>query len=319
MGNVLNNQRLMYESAVNQFSRAKPFLKWAGGKSQLIEKIDLILLSKLKKKGNFTYVEPFIGSGAVMFYVIKNYFNKLDKVVINDINPVLVATYRFLKEEPSTLIKELTELKVNYFRFSDEMDRSKFFYEKRDLYNLLKANTIEKASLLIFLNKTCFNGLYRVNKSGNFNVPFGRYKNPSIFDEDVLLANSQLLQKVIILEGDFEQTWNHIEDEKDVIYYFDPPYKPLTPSASFNSYASEDFNDNEQFRLKQFCDKLNDTGYHFILSNSDLKNIHQENHFFDDLYKDYTIERVAAKRAINSNGNKRGEIFELIITNKLTE
>jgi DNA adenine methylase len=172
---------------------------------------------------------------------------------------------------------------------------------------------LEKTVLLLFLNKTCFNGLYRVNSKGLFNVPFGKYVKPLICNEENLLAVNHHLQKVTILQGDFVQTLNYANNK--TLFYFDPPYKPIKKTSAFTSYTKEDFNDEEQIRLKQFIDRVDQAGYKFILSNSDVKNFDSDNNFFDDLYKDYNIQRVKARRNINSQGNNRGEIWELLINN----
>ena len=167
---------------------------------------------------------------------------------------------------------------------------------------------------MVFLNKTCFNGLYRVNSRNEFNVPFGQYKNPSIFDESVLLADSYLLKKVTILETDFEETLKY--GKNNTLFYFDPPYKPISKTSSFKSYSTNDFNDEEQKRLKNFCDRLTKENMYFILSNSDVKNVNENDNFFDDLYSAYRINRVNATRSINSDSKQRGQISELLITNE---
>jgi len=172
---------------------------------------------------------------------------------------------------------------------------------------------LEKIALLLFLNKTCFNGLYRVNKKGKFNVPFGQYKKPNICDKNNLISVHHYLQKVKVLQGDFEETLKYAI--KPSIFYLDPPYKPINLTSSFTSYSEQIFDDNEQIRLKKFCDEIHRQGNYFILSNSDVKNYDHSNNFFDELYKQYNIKRVKVRRNINSKGNKRGEIFELLITN----
>ncbi|MBT3423622.1 MAG: Dam family site-specific DNA-(adenine-N6)-methyltransferase, partial [Bacteroidetes bacterium] len=167
--------------------------------------------------------------------------------------------------------------------------------------------------LFIFLNRTCFNGLYRVNRKNEFNVPIGSYKKPMICDEPNLLTVNSLLQKVEILNEDFEQTI--FEAEENSFFYFDPPYKPLSQTSSFNSYTKDEFDDNEQIRLAKFCDKLDSLGHNWILSNSDVKGKNSNDDFFDDLFKEYQINRVLAKRIINANPSKRGQLTELLITN----
>lgn len=291
----------------------KPFLKWAGGKGQLLNKISLSLPKDIESSKNLTYVEPFVGSGAVLFWILKN-FKNVKKAVINDINKDLINCYISIKYEVDTLLNHLKVLEKKYYSLNSEEERKIFFLEKRDDFNK-RYNDIEKQSaLLIFLNRTCFNGLYRVNSKNKFNVPFGRYKNPKICDTENLKAINKVLQKVTILNKDFEDTLNEIADG-DSFFYFDPPYKPISKSSSFNSYSDKGFDDEEQRRLKKFCDKLSEKKIKWLLSNSDIKNTDPDANFFDDLYKRYNIERIKAKRAINSNPQKRGEIKELLIKN----
>ena len=190
-----------------------------------------------------------------------------------------------------------------------------YYYQKRELYNSRKESQIGQAALFIFLNRTCFNGLYRVNSKNKYNVPMGRYKMPKICDKENILAVSEALQKVEILSGDFEQTLEHAD--KNSLFYFDPPYKPLSETSSFNSYAKDEFNDSEQIRLKEFCNKLDILNHSWILSNSDVKGKDENDNFFDDLYSDFNIKRVEAKRSINANSEKRGKLTELLITNQV--
>lgn len=290
----------------------KPFIKWAGGKSQLIDKIDQSIPSELKNT-KFTYIEPFVGGGAVLFHVLNNYQN-IDKVVINDINSDLTNTYKTIKNNVFELIQILKTWEYEYHNLNGFDEKKKeYYYEKRKLFNTRKSNKITQSALFIFLNKTCFNGLYRVNRNNEFNVPIGSYKKPMICDEDNLLAVNKLLKKVEILNGDFEGTL--LEARENSFFYFDPPYKPLSETSSFNSYAKDEFNDNEQIRLAKFCEKLDNLGYDWVLSNSDVKGKNPNDNFFDDLYKNFEINRVLAKRSINANPEKRGELMELLITN----
>lgn len=290
---------------------AKPFLKWAGGKTQLIPAIEAAFPSLFKTGKEFTYIEPFIGSGAVLFWALGQ-FPHIKKAVINDINSDLTIAYQCVKEKPKELIGKLNDLEQAYFEKKDE-DRQAFFLEKRTAFNLRNSDKLDNTALLIFLNRTCFNGLYRVNSRNKFNVPFGRYKNPKICHPSVIMDASIALQKVEILNGDFEKTLEQAESES--FFYFDPPYKPISQTASFNAYSHEVFDDQEQRRLKVFCDKLDALGHRWLLSNSDPKNHDPGNTFFDDLYQNYFIQRVKARRSINSNAEKRGEIHELLISN----
>ncbi len=293
---------------------AKPFLKWAGGKTQLLKEIEKILPGKIHNE-RFTYVEPFVGSGAMLFWIINN-FPKLEKAIINDINEDLINTYKIIASSPKELISilEIFQMEYHQLEVNGVEGKKEYFYQKRDLYNNRTAEQIEQAALFIFLNRTCFNGLYRVNQKNEYNVPIGSYKRPMICDKVNILAVSDALQKVEILCGDYEKTLNCTNGT--AFYYFDPPYKPLSQTSSFNSYAKDVFNDKEQIRLRDFCQKLNNLDHTWILSNSDLKGNDMNNNFFDDLYADFNIQRVEARRNINSNSEKRGVLNELLITNQ---
>ena len=293
---------------------AKPFLKWAGGKGQLIAAIEASLPKDIAGKDELTYIEPFLGSGAVMFWFLQKFPNT-KKAVINDINSDLSKAYLIIKEEPQALIKVLTTIQNKYYRLTDEEDKKTFFLEKREEFNLRHLSALENTALLIFLNRTCFNGLYRVNSKNKFNVPFGKYDKPKICDPETIMADSNILQRVIILNGDYAETIKYAT--KNTFFYFDPPYKPISKTSSFNSYAKDSFDDNEQIRLKQLCDVITANGHQWLLSNSDPKNSNPDDNFFDDLYASSSnnIKRVKAKRVINSNAQKRGEINELLITN----
>lgn len=200
-----------------------------------------------------------------------------------------------------------------YDLLNNEEKKKEYYYTKRGVFNQRKSTKNEQSALFIFLNKTCFNGLFRVNRKNEFNVPIGSYKKPLICDKNNLLIVSKLLQKVEFLNVDFEETLNFADENS--LFYFDPPYKPLSETSSFNSYAKDEFNDNEQIRLAEFCKKLNALDYDWILSNSDVKGKVLKDNFFDDLYKNFNINRVLAKRSINANVNKRGYLTELLITN----
>ena len=293
---------------------AKPFLKWAGGKGQLIPAIEAALPNNLNTRKNLTYIEPFIGSGAVLFWFLQK-FPDTKKAVFNDINPDLIKAYTTVKEKPFALIKKLEKIQKYYYKFISEADRKSYFLDKREQFNSRQVSALENTALFIFLNRTCFNGLYRVNSNNQFNVPFGKYDKPKICDAETILADSHLLQKVIILQGDYKETLQQATG--DTFFYFDPPYKPISKTSSFNSYSKDVFDDTEQVRLKEFCDVLTARNYQWLLSNSDPKNTNPGDNFFDDLFSSGVnkISRVRAKRVINSNALKRGEIFELLITN----
>ena len=292
--------------------KAKPFLKWAGGKTQLIEQIKNNLPEIIFKE-KFTYIEPFVGSGAVLFWLLSEFPN-MKKAVINDINKELIDTYEVIAQNPHDLISILEILQNEYHELEgNQEDKKQYYYEKRNLFNSREQGKIEQSALFIFLNRTCFNGLYRVNRKNEFNVPIGSYKKPTICDRENIMAVSDALQKVEIICGDFEQTVQHAGE--NTLFYFDPPYKPLNQTSSFNSYTKNEFDDKEQIRLRDFCDELAKKGYQWILSNSDVKGKDENNHFFDELYADFHIERVLAKRNINANPEKRGVLSELLIYN----
>lgn len=292
-------------------SKGKPFIKWVGGKTQLIDSIEKALPKDFGNKNNLTYIEPFVGGGAVLFWILQKYPN-IKKAVINDINPDLTTAYKTIKSNPSELISKLQLIQNEYLPLSEEK-RKEYFLLKRARFNSKSLDPVENSALFIFLNRTCFNGLYRVNSKGLFNVPFGSYANPKICDEQTIMADSKLLQKVEILTGDFEATL-HYADENSY-FYFDPPYKPLSETSSFNSYAKEEFNDQEQIRLGKFCQRIDLLGYSFILSNSDVRGKNPHDNFFDELFADYNIQRVWATRLVNANANKRGKLTELLISN----
>ena len=289
---------------------AKPFVKWVGGKSQLLEEIRKKYPQKIER-----YCEPFVGGGAVLFDILQKFQPK--EVLINDINKELINTYFQVKNHCEELINQLNELQTQYKKLGQE-DRKVLFYEKRTRYNALKVNgdeleNLEKATLFIFLNKTCFNGLYRVNSKGLFNVPFNNAKNPLICDAENLRSCSQVLQNVILKTGDYKECESFI-DEKTFVY-IDPPYRPLTQTSAFTSYSENQFLDKEQIELAQFIDNIAKKGSTILASNSDPKNSNEEDNFFDNLYSNFEIERVSASRMINANPEKRGAINELLITN----
>jgi DNA adenine methylase len=295
---------------------AKPFLKWAGGKTQLIGEIEKNL-PKAIIANTFTYLEPFVGSGAVLFWMLNN-FPKLEKAVICDINEDLVNTYKVIASNPKELISVLYQFQREYHLLDTKEDEKKqYYYEKRVTYNLRQTNKSTQAALFIFLNRTCFNGLYRVNRQNEYNVPMGTYKMPTICDEANLLAVSEVLQKVEIIHGDYEKSLAYVGDKS--LFYFDPPYKPLSNTSSFNSYAKDVFDDTEQIRLRDFCKTLDILGHSWILSNSDVRAEDMNDSFFDEIFSGFSISRVKAKRSINANASKRGELNELLITNKFNK
>ncbi len=293
-------------------TKAKPFIKWVGGKSQLIEQLDTYLPADFDKWEHVTYIEPFVGGGAMLFHMLQRYPN-IQHAIINDINSDLIMCYRTVRDNPTELIASLKDIESRYLNLQKKEIRKEFFLTIRDRYNEKNLDPIENTTYFFFLNRTCFNGLYRVNKKGGFNVPFGKYPNPTICDPKTILIDSELLQRVEILNGDFESTYTYTRD--NTLFYFDPPYRPLSDTSSFNDYTKEAFNDDAQIRLKEYCDRLNGAGASFMLSNSDGKGKNKEDNFFDELYSAYQIERVWASRSINSNPNKRGKLTEILVRN----
>lgn len=289
----------------------KPFVKWVGGKTQLLSDIEKYLPMDFFDKKGITYVEPFVGGGAVLFRMLQR-FSNIGRAVINDINERLMITYKTVRDHPHRLIEALLQIQSEYLLL-DEQERKQYFLKKREQYNMQSLSNEEIASLFIFLNRTCFNGLYRENSKGEFNVPHGKYVHPKICDEDTLLADSWALQNVEIMQGDFAQTLEFASP--DTLYYFDPPYKPLSETSSFTSYSQNGFDDCEQIRLRDFCHSVVERNARFILSNSDVRGKNADNSFFDEIYHRYNITRVMAARMVNSNPRKRGKLPELIISN----
>ena len=291
---------------------AKPFIKWVGGKGQLIEQLERLLPADFDNWDDVTYVEPFVGGGAMLFHMLQRFPN-IRRAVINDINGDLTTCYRTVRDNVEKLIVSLQDMQEAYYQLSSFEARKECFLAARERYNEKNLNPIENTTLFFFLNRTCFNGLYRVNKKGAFNVPFGKYDHPMICDPVTLRADSVLLRRVEILNGDFEDTFRYAQG--NTLFYFDPPYRPLSDTSSFTDYSKESFNDDAQVRLKKFCDKVSSAGYHFMLSNSDCKGKNEEDNFFDVLYQDYEIERVWASRNINANPKKRGKLTEILVHN----
>ena len=293
-------------------NEAHPFIKWAGGKKKVLPYIEThySFNEKINK-----YVEPFVGGGAVLFDILNKY--DLKEIYIADTNKELINTYKVIKKCPNELIAQLTKIENDYIPYTKNIRRD-IYNHIRTQYNRLKKSyssgpDIMLAAYFIFLNKTCFNGLYRVNKNDEFNVPMGDYKNPKICDEDNILAVSKKLQNVIIENIDYQDTLKYIDE--DTFVYLDPPYRPLTKTSDFTSYTKDSFNDEDQIKLAKYINKVDALGGMFLLSNSDPKNIDIDDNFFDDLYSNYSIKRIEVGRAINSKGDKRGKVSELLIHN----
>jgi DNA adenine methylase len=301
-------------------SGGRPFLKWAGGKSQLLGEFGKRLPEGyLKNKTITRYVEPFIGGGAVFFYLNQRF--SFEQCTIADLNEELVLTYRVIRKSVNSLIGELEMLESAYLA-KNEREREAYYYEIRDAFNRdlpvidfrhYNARWIGRAAQIIFLNHTCYNGLFRVNRNGGFNVPFGRYKNPDILNVDNLMEVAARLKNTRIIRGDFTKCRKYVDDRTFV--YFDPPYRPLNATSSFTTYSRGGFSDKDQVRLAKFFRELDRKGATIMLSNSDPGNEKAGDSFFDDLYDGYTIKRVPARRMINCNGARRGAVSELVITN----
>lgn len=317
MKSILSTAEKSVDAKITEYNKGdgrsvKPFLKWAGGKGQLLKEIERYYPFE---SGNITkYAEPFVGGGAVLFDILNKY--DLDEIYISDINAELINTYRVIRDDIDALIEMLFGMQNDFIPMNDD-DRKAYYMKKRERFNELKAYdeniNIEKAALMIFLNRTCFNGLYRVNKKGLFNVPMGAYKNPLICDENNLRAVSDKMQNVKIVCGDYKASYDFIDENTFV--YFDPPYRPLTETANFTAYSEQLFDDEKQIELAEFVKQVDKKGAKAVLSNSDPKNSNAEDNFFDELYKEYNIKRVRATRMINCNSDSRGQIDELLIAN----
>lgn len=290
------------------YKTIKPFIKWAGGKSQLLNAIREKYPDKIER-----YCEPFVGGGAVLLDVLANFQPK--EVLINDINPELTNTYAQIRDNAESVMKLLTDMQKDFWAMDSDR-RKEYFYSKRDRFNELikqSASTEEKAALFIFINKTCFNGLYRVNGKGLYNVPMGAYKKPPICDAENIRIISKLLQGVDIKCGDYSECESFIDSSTFV--YIDPPYRPLSETSSFTSYAKSEFGDEQQIQLGCFFEQISQKGAKVVASNSDPKNTDENDNFFDDIYKMFIIQRVDATRMINSNSKGRGTVSELLICN----
>lgn len=299
---------------------AKPFLKWAGGKTQLLEELESRLPACIKQKRVINcYIEPFVGGGALFFYLKSRY--QIKKAYIMDNNPDLILAYKVIKRMPAAVIKELQKIERCYLSKSAEK-RTTFYYRIRTAFNNQKSKInhgsfssiwIKHAAFLIFLNKTCFNGLFRQNNRGGFNVPHGNYRNPKIADFENITAVSRALSNTVIFCADFTKSKKYAS--KNALVYFDPPYRPLNATASFTSYTKDGFSEQDQLRLANLCKHLSDKGVYVLLSNSDPTNEDKKDSFFDDIYREFNIQRVLANRMVNCNGDRRGQIRELLIAN----
>ena len=296
--------------------KVRPFVKWAGGKNKLIPQMEQYYPKELKENKIDVYIEPFVGGGAILIDILKKY--NIKKTYAFDINKNLINCYNIIKEKVDSLVLELKKLEKEYLKLDDE-NRKEYYYDIRKKYNLInienEKEALEKTTYFIFLNKTCFNGLYRENRRGQFNVPVGKYKNPTICDEKNLIELSKLIKNVTFINGDYRESYKYIEE--NTFIYFDPPYRPINKTSSFTSYSKEDFNDENQKELGEYFRKINDNNSNvkLMLSNSNPKNNNEEDDFFEQIYSGFKINEIKANRMINSNKEKRGKISELLITN----
>ncbi len=294
---------------------AKPFVKWAGGKGNLLQKLEALLPTDFDDLKNVTYIEPFVGGGAMLFHMLQRH-KCISRAVINDINANLIRCYQLIANDPQILIDRLKNIENNYYSVEFPA-RKELFYAYRDQYNSEGIHPDERAALFIFLNHTCFNGLYRVNAAGKFNVPYGRYKNPVICNEELIMADHLLLKSVELVirqPGDYKLVRQNLSRNHPNFVYFDPPYRPLSATSSFKEYSNNPFEDRQQEELKQFCDRLSAQNCLIMQSNSDSKT-EDGNSYFEALYEGYDIQRILASRFINADPEKRKKQTEVVIRN----
>lgn len=294
--------------------KIRPFVKWAGGKGSLIPQLNNFYPYELKNGIIERYIEPFVGGGAVLIDILQKY--DVQEAYAFDINIDLINSYNVIKNNVEDLITNLKQMETEYLQLEQE-ERKNYFYNKRDEYNNYRLEGIEqniqRAAQFIYLNRICFNGLYRVNKAGKFNVPMGNYKNPTICDEENLRNLSELIQNVQFQYGDYRRSMEYVTENTFV--YFDPPYRPLNVTSGFTSYTKEDFNDDNQRELAEFYRELNEQNAKLMLSNSNPKNTNKEDTFFDNIYQGFNIDEIYASRMINANSKGRGKISEILVTN----
>lgn len=296
-------------------AQAKPFVKWAGGKGSVVDQLNSLLPVDFDNWGDVTYIEPFVGGGAMLFYILQAHHN-IRRVVINDINPDLIKLYNIVKSDPQYLIDVTASLQAEYSG-RDNVAKKQMFYQARERYNNEMLNENERAALFLFLNHTCYNGLFRVNNQGKFNVPFGRYVSTGFDSPDTIMETHRLLNSVefnILRPGDYKSVALHLSTRGQNFVYFDPPYRPLSATSYFKEYSNDPFGDEQQVELKLFCDRLSRRGCSIMLSNSDSKN-EDGTSFFEALYEGYNISRIDVPRFINANGQGRSKIKEVLIRN----
>ena len=317
--NLPNKNTIQNQKSTDATVRVKPFLKWAGGKTQLLDIFTRFYPLSLKEYSIENYFEPFVGGGAVFFDVASRY--NIKSAFLYDVNDELILTYRVVQQDANKLIELLDKHQEKYEKLNEEK-QSEYYYTIRQKFNAQVSRIsldkysekwISRAAQAIFLNKTCFNGLFRFNSKGEFNTPKGRYKRPKVLDKETILRASELLSIAEIKRADFRQVDKDIRPHSFV--YYDPPYRPLNKTSSFTSYSKNPFTDEDQTGLASLFQRLNEKGIQQMLSNSDPKNTNPEDNFFDELYQGFHIFRVPAKRMINSKGEKRSAINEIIVTN----
>ncbi|MDR2923655.1 MAG: Dam family site-specific DNA-(adenine-N6)-methyltransferase [Treponema sp.] len=300
--------------------KAKPFIKWAGGKGQLLEQFERYYPNELKKGTIKKYVEPFLGGGALYFSILGKY--KIQNAYLSDLNRDLVLAYNVIQNKPDILLDFLEQYQRQYDETAADKRRDLFlavrkhFNEQRPEINCKKLsdNRISRAAQFIFLNKTCFNGLFRLNSKGEFNVPFGKYKSAAIFDPDNIIAVSAVLQNAEIVQAAYPDCYTSVNDK--TLVYFDPPYRPITRTSCFTTYTGSEFTDKQQIELAVFFQRLDkEKEAKLMLSNSDPTGINPNDTFFEKIYQGYSIHKVAANRSVNCNAAGRGKISELLITN----
>ena len=293
---------------------AQPFVKWAGGKRHLLRQLETLLPDNFDELEDVTYVEPFVGGGAVLFHMLNNHPN-IRRAIINDINPNLIECYRLVKEHPNELISELQKIQ-DLYNSADIEGKERRYYDYRSKYNNDELTSVKKAAIFIFLNHTCFNGLYRVNANGAFNVPFGKYMKPMICNAELILEDSRLLNSVdlVIMNGDYRGVGRRLARRNTNFVYFDPPYRPISVTSSFHTYSNIPFGDEQQVELRDFCNHLDRRDCFLMLSNSDSRN-DDGTSYFEELYVGYNFQRIYAHRFINATSDKRVKLTEVLVRN----
>lgn len=302
---------------------ATPFVKWAGGKAKLAPAIEKRIEKSIGFKNIKHYIEAFTGGGALFFYLIDRY--KFNSITLIDINIELINTYRAIKKAPYLLMDLMDNMQRIYNTFENENEKSEYFYQVREQFNNLEDKTslkneidYEQAAKFIFLNKTCFNGLYRENSKGKYNVPFGKRTNINLYIQNNILEIHSLLQNVTLVNGDYTSARDYLQPQ--TLIYFDPPYRPITGTAAFTAYSKDGFNDEKQKELAEFCREIDSKGVFFALSNSDPYNGTKEfenlDSFFDELYTGFEVHRISAPRAIAAKGTSRNAVSEILIVNE---